>query len=361
VSVIECDCRAGDAGVREVGQDTEFLALTQISVGEIVRECDLDERHVERLVEVGGGWPPIVVWGPDNVIIDGLHRFVAARRLGHAAMAVVRFRGDAEAAYVESIARNTRHGLPLTVHERLRAARRLLERHPQWSDRRIAGLCGVAAKTVANARRHREVSAVPHPAGPAVAKEAPGVDRVSTGGLPPGTDEGPAGHGRSGDVRVGKDGKVRFARAGEARARVLAELARNPEGSLRQIARRAGVSAETVRTVRNSMGHPAPDVAGWSGPRGPRPLGRGDIETLLSLAGLHLVDDAEPWKPDDAFSSRPDSSVFARWFERTAVGPEAAELLRAVPLSRAYEVADEARARAARWSEFARLLERRTH
>jgi hypothetical protein len=49
--------------------------------------------------------------------------------------------------------------------------------------------------------------------------------------------------------------------------------------------------------------------------------------------------------------------AFVRWFEETTIGDEWRDFLDRVPISRVYEVADEARRRAARWLDFASRLE----
>jgi hypothetical protein len=50
---------------------------------------------------------------------------------------------------------------------------------------------------------------------------------------------------------------------------------------------------------------------------------------------------------------------FARWFERTSMAGEWADFVSGIPISRVYEVADEARRRAAEWLEFASAVETR--
>jgi hypothetical protein len=66
------------------------------------------------------------------------------------------------------------------------------------------------------------------------------------------------------------------------------------------------------------------------------------------------------WSHDSACRSASGGSEFAAWFD---VGSRAAEwksFVEAVPLSRAYEIADQARAYAEAWRRFAEALERRT-
>ena len=83
------------------------------------------------------------------------------------------------------------------------------------------------------------------------------------------------------------------------------------------------------------------------------------------VAGRALVMESSPavpaWRADPAFLSRDDGREFLRWFQRTSVKEtDQGRHLGQVPLSRVYTVADEARRRAAWWSDFALQLEGRT-
>ena len=138
----------------------------------------------------------------------------------------------------------------------------------------------------------------------------------------------------------------------EARASVLAQLhtqmttmapalitalKNNPTGSLRSIAAVAGASPETVRAVRAS-GHDATDAAG--------PNDR-------------AVRAPKRWEADLALASSDDAGEFARWLDQTQVDDEWREYVWTIPFGRIYEIADEARRRAACWTQFASLLESR--
>jgi hypothetical protein len=65
-----------------------------------------------------------------------------------------------------------------------------------------------------------------------------------------------AGGEAGGDVRrIGSDGRSRPVDAASRRATVTQLLVANPSSSLRHIAGLAGVSPETVRTIRSSLGN----------------------------------------------------------------------------------------------------------
>jgi ParB-like chromosome segregation protein Spo0J len=312
-----------------VGGEVEEFPISELRVGEGVRSGGLDERHVELLMESVDSWPPIVVWGDDPVVVDGCHRVEAARRLGRYSVIAIRFLGSPEEAFIEAVRRNVNHGLPLSVADRRRAARRVLSRNPEWSDRRIASLCGLSDKTVGRLRR------------------------VATGGIV------------AVDRRVGRDGKVRPVQSGQVRDRVRQALAANPGGSLRAIAAVAGASPETVRSVRASL-LTGDDRSRRDG-QPPLQLRPSQVPALSVLPALAPPDGAEEstaeshdWLADPALNSCGDGGDFARWFAASNVTDEWHNFIWTVPLGRAYEVVDEARRRAAAWNSFASLLECRT-
>jgi transposase-like protein len=306
------------ASVRSSGDSFE-LALDDLQLGPGLRERTLDGDHVRVLAELRGSWPPILVWGSDNLVVDGLHRVAAARRLGWRTVMATRFLGSAEEAYIEAIRRNVTHGLPLSLGERATAARRVLDRYPEWSDRRISGICGLSAKTIARLRQEAAHSAT-----------AP-------------------------RARVGRDGRTRPVHPAEVRTRIVDALIAQPQASLRSIAADVGASPETVRSVRKSMRAPAKEG-------GPEKLDRAPAPARPALpVPLRLVTTAAPvrWGEDVALTSTSPGQDFAAWFEAVSIGDEWREYLHAVPLSRVYEVADEASRRASSWSRFAQSLEGR--
>jgi len=177
--------------------------------------------------------PPIVVHRPTMMVIDGLHRLKATQLRGERSIAVRFFDGDQTEAFVLAVRLNVKHGLPLTLADRKRAAERIMSVRPEWSDRRVASIAGISPATVSGIRR-RVVG-----------------DR--------GTES-----------RVGRDGRIRPVDGSLGRKLAGDLLAQDPTLSLRQVARLASISPETVRDVRNRLG------------RGEslQPQGRGDTVRL---------------------------------------------------------------------------------
>jgi ParB-like chromosome segregation protein Spo0J len=291
-----------------------------LTLGLSPRARKLDPAHVAALVELAGRWPPILVRRADRRVIDGHHRVAAARRLGLRKMAAAQFDGSVEQAFVEAVRRNVEHGLPLTFNERKAAARRLISDQPQWSDRCIAQVCALSPRSVGKLR----------------GTSAAGAAEMS--------------------YRIGRDGRGRPVRPESTRSRIIDAVQSNPDASLRTIAQAVGASPETVRRVRQSLEqrdqrHPS-DVAG-----APSQL---NVVSLTPIAGS-LIAPSLRSGADSAVTSTPDGKHFADWFDRTGLDTNWRSHALAVPLSRVYEVADEARRRARDWSEFADLVERRAH
>jgi hypothetical protein len=195
---------------------TQEIELAALSMGDSPRFAGEDPDHVVALAESQNSLPPIIVHRGTMRIIDGHHRLKAAQARGQEKIEVRFFDGAEADAFVLSVESNVAHGLPLTMAERKRAASRIISSHPHWSDRMIASVTGISAGTVADIRRH-----------------LPGAGRQQ--------------------VRIGQDGRARPVSGVEGRRRAIRLIAENPDLSLRQIARAAGISPETARDVRNRL------------------------------------------------------------------------------------------------------------
>lgn len=183
------------------------------------RSTQLDLDHAARLAQVWDQLPPIVVHADSMRIVDGEHRRAAAKRLGmvDADVDVEWFEGTEAEARDEAVRRNTAHGLPLVDRDRKAQARRMLADHPDWSDARIAETCGLSDKSVTALRP---------------TSEAPRLDSGS---------------------REGRDGRVRPVDPTAGRERAAEVIGQRPAAPLREVAREAGVSPETVRDVRQRV------------------------------------------------------------------------------------------------------------
>jgi hypothetical protein len=157
--------------------------------------------------------------------------------------------------------------------------------------------------------------------------------------------------------RVGLDGKARDVRPEVKRLRILEAIRAEPTASLRSIAQRVGTTPDTVRRTRHRQEQETRDKFSLSG-RSDSIVERNPARNGSSVAPIGpqipLV-----FSSDSALMSTSDGQRFSAWLDRTDPGGDGREYVMVVPLSRVYEVADEARRRAAEWMEFADSLERR--
>jgi ParB-like chromosome segregation protein Spo0J len=306
-----------DFGQGEGGDDAPVsVPLESIHLGLSVRFGGFKSAYVEQIAHLGGKWPPILISRADNTIIDGHYRYLAARSLGYQVIECSYFEGDAESAFFEAVQRNLQHGLPLTLREREQAALKVLEFHHDWSDRRVAEICGLSHMTIGRLRtRHRPSDTNGH------------LDKM----------------------RTGRDNRVRPIDSNNVRSRIAGALARTPEASLRQIAHQVGSSPETVRSVRRELSgeraNAKPVTAIYEMVRTP-PVA---VETP-SASDVTLT--------DAALRATDEAKLFSDWFSNNGCA-DWNDHVRSVPLSRVYEVADEARRRAEDWVQFAKAVEAR--
>ncbi|MEX0168497.1 transcriptional regulator [Streptomyces sp. LMG1-1-1.1] len=315
--------------------------------GESPRSDGLDREHAVRLADVDGPLPPILVRRSDMRVIDGMHRLLAACVRGQETIDVEFFEGSAEDAFLRAVEANTAHGLPLSLADRRAAAERIIASHPQMSDRAIARVSGLGAKTVAGIRL-RSTDADP---------------QLNT--------------------RVGRDGRVRPLSSAEGRRRAAEVIAEKPNASLREIALIAGISPATASDVRKRLqagrlpvgGGEAGTSARSGGPRaeasdGPAPTVLRPKDTWVLRAApapVALAPAAPTLAPptpaqllekllrDPSLRLKEEGRHLLRLLQQNAAA-EWSGLSSAVPPHRAALVADLAWQYAASWLEFAQEL-----
>jgi hypothetical protein len=197
-------------------------AVSVVPVGVLLpadspRQDGVHAAHAELLAGTDAELPPILVHQHTMRVIDGMHRLRAAQLRGDETIAVRWFDGADDLAFVLAVEANVTHGLPLSRADREAAATRILTHRPQWSDRAVAKVTGLSAKTV-RAVRERATAHLP---------------RLH--------------------ARLGQDGRVRPVSSADGRRRASEILAARPDTSLRDVARMAGISPGTVRDVRMRM------------------------------------------------------------------------------------------------------------
>jgi ParB-like chromosome segregation protein Spo0J len=190
------------------------VRINRLKAADPLRVAGENTAHVRLLAESEVDFPPILVHRRTMRVIDGMHRLRAAVLRGKDEISVEFFDGSDQEAFVLGLHMNITHGLPLSLADRKAAAARLLRHRSHWSDRGIAAATGLSHKTVSAVRRRL------------------------------------AGEITQSDTRVGRDGHVRPTNTAERRRLAGELLVGNPDASLREVARAARISPETVRDVR---------------------------------------------------------------------------------------------------------------
>lgn len=289
-----------------------------------------DESHVETLAESDAPLPPIVVHRSTMRVVDGMHRVRAAALRSEERIAVQFFEGDEDDAFVLAVQLNSVHGLPLNQADRASAAARIIASHPQWSDRRIATVTGLAASSIATMR-------------PRSTEQTEQLKK-----------------------RVGRDGRARPLNAAEGRIRASRLLADRPGSTLKEVAEESGVSIATVKDVRDRVRagkDPLPPRLRRAETQGDR----NDIGTAPSAGRSHALRQTSPSDLDFVLRGMVrDPSM------RTEAGRALVHLLRThaivdqakwcrlaagVPGHRAAAVAQAARVCAEQWLRLAREVE----
>ena len=193
------------------------VPITSLRAGDSPRLNGEDQEHIARLAETGAKLPPILVDRRTMRVIDGMHRLRVAILQGQDTIDVKFFDGSEADTFLRAVEDNLTHGLPLTQADRRAAAERVIASHPHMSDRAISHSVGLSAHTVA-----------------AIRKRSSELRSQSS-------------------TRIGADGKVRPLNGEPGRRRAAELLNEQPEASLREVARRVGISPNTVRDVRKRL------------------------------------------------------------------------------------------------------------
>ncbi|WP_344960613.1 streptomycin biosynthesis regulator [Saccharothrix longispora] len=157
------------------------------------------------------------------------------------------------------------------------------------------------------------------------------------------------------DTRVGLDGRSRPLDASVGRLRVWKVIREHPDASLRELARRSGVSVSTVRDVRLRLGRGEHPVPGGARTRSDAPAG-GERRRLVPDEREALLRELTR---DPALRFKEGGRALLRRLVTLCLTPvERDAMVGAVPAHRAPLVADLARAAADTWLDFAAEVER---
>jgi ParB-like chromosome segregation protein Spo0J len=276
------------------------------------------------LAEIDEELPPIVVHRSTMRVVDGTHRLSAARLRGQHMIEVRYFDGSEHEAFLLAVQANITHGLPLPLEDRMAAAARIIESHPDWSDRAIAAAAGLGAQTVSGIRAER-------------------------------------GPGATASTRMGRDGRVRPVNGAHGRLRASEIISSSPGLSLREVAKLAGISPATVRDVRERIRRGDDPVPPLQRPPRRRPPLTGADEAPPDASAAPDVDSIlQGLRKDPAVRFTESGRTLLRWIFSRAIRPDERRTIAVkVPPHCTYIVAGLARRCAGEWLQFADELEER--
>lgn len=278
---------------------TEMVPISRLRLGGSPRTSGVSADHIRVLARANVRMPPVIVHRGTMTVIDGVQRVRAAQLSARDHIEAQFFDGDENDAFVLAVEANTANGLPLSVADRKAAAARIIATHPARSDRWIAEISGLTASTVGEIRRRSTVE-----------------DTRS-------------------NTRIGKDGRRRPLDSSEGR-RLAGELMRaDPDRSLRDIARAAGIAPSTALDVRNRL-HSGED---------PVPAKRDTAEPDPSAIMRMLCQ-------DPSLRLTETGRALLRWLDAHTVTGQAAPPVTEVPAHCAGAIAALARHNARFWAAF---------
>lgn len=292
-----------------------LVSIASLTFAGSPRALGEDPEHLRLLAATEAELPPILVHRPTMRVIDGRHRVAVARQRGDDRIEARFFHGSEADAFVLAVTSNIAHGLPLSLADRRAAAARIVRTHPLWSDRTVASVAGISARTVADVRT----------------------------GL---------GEAARRPARLGRDGRVRAVDGGEGRRAAAELIAEHPGLPLRTVAKRAGISPETARDVRNRLRRgesPVPDRR----PRAARPVRPGD-----ELAVANPESAAQRLQAEPALRNSEAGRALLRLLLMHAAETEKWDRIAdGIPSHRSGTVADLAWACSKIWEDFADRIE----
>ena len=282
-----------------------------------------NREHIKMLAEFIDEFPPILVHRPSMRVIDGMHRLLATRLCGRQEIDVQFFDGEEEDIFIISVHENIVHGLPLSLADRKAAAARIVEVHPDWSDRLIASIIGLSHKTIATIRTKPQCA---------------------------------TGENAQLRARRGYDGRVRPLSSSEGR-RLAADLLKgDPTASLRAVASKAGISPGTVRDVRDRLKRGLDPVLGQQGQRGRSSSKDADCPPQLDMPTI-----LQRLRSDPALRfSETGRSILRHLHHSTDNAMAFGQFVDKVPHHRAATIAELALANAELWRHIAVQLQRRS-
>jgi hypothetical protein len=136
-----------------MGGSPVLVRIDSLRPADSPRLKGISAEHARLIADAADSVPPILVQQGTMRVIDGMHRVRAACLQGKQHVEAYLISCDDDESFLWAVRMNLTHGLPLTLSDRKAAACRIIQGHPEWSDRAIAALAGLSDKTVGSLRR----------------------------------------------------------------------------------------------------------------------------------------------------------------------------------------------------------------
>ncbi len=315
------------------------VGIDSLVLSDSPRQAGEDPAHTRMLADLAEALPPIAVHRPTMRVIDGTHRVRAALLAGKSRILAKLYDCSEDAAFILSVKANVTHGLPLLLTDRRAAAERVINTHPDWSDRAVAAVTGLSDKTV-------------------------GTLRDSSSAEPP-----------QSNARMGRDGRLRPLNSADQRRHAAKIINENPGAGLREITDATGLSLATAHDVRQRLlrnEDPVPSkyrANGQAAPEataaGPAPESAPAAAPVSARNGRQAVSQDRTsalaaMKKDPSLRLTESGRHLLRWLHLHTIEPDdCGELVDAIPRHWASLVADLARSCAESWLDMSKELKRR--
>jgi uncharacterized ParB-like nuclease family protein len=162
--------------IKNIRTDGETQARSEINSAAVAEYTEA--------IKGGSEFPPVVVFhdGAEYWLADGFHRFHAHRDAGNASIHAEVKQGTQRDAILYSLGANATHGLRRTNADKRKAVETLLQDFDwsEWSDRKIAEVCGVGHPFVASIRTPLIASKQQENRAASASKKAAAVESDST-------------------------------------------------------------------------------------------------------------------------------------------------------------------------------------
>jgi ParB-like chromosome segregation protein Spo0J len=189
------EMNAAEPGVWNGGtRRGEYVPWQAIEIDmSIMPRTALNQQKVAEYADILDQMPPLLVQRNTLKLVDGRNRLEAASRAGIDLVRVDYTDKEGDELIDLAFEMNRDHGIPLSLEERRAAARRKLQRNPEWTQAEIAKWAGLSDRTVYTIVHENDPVEVPTPRSTRTtrAKQAEAAKAAAAAPPPPVTGAAP--------------------------------------------------------------------------------------------------------------------------------------------------------------------------